>query len=131
TEREVHFTVLAGAGDAVETISAWTRGVSTTSGSARPEAITRRASAAATTTIHVKMRFTAHPPAELRGLDGREAPGLRAHEAREGPVLLDVLRRLRTVHERAGRVVHGVVHERGGAGDRHPVLAAPLPRLAS
>ena len=101
TETEVNLTGRPSACDAVETISAWTRGVSTTSGSARAAAITRRASAAATTTIHVKVRFTAHPPAELRGLDGREAPGLRAHEAREGPVLLDVLRRLRTVHERA------------------------------
>src|SRR5438309_1581221 len=130
TETEANLTGRPSACDALERISAWTRGVSTTSGRASAAAITKRISAATTPTIHFEARVNAHPPERLSGLDRRETPELRAHGAREGPVLFDVLRRLRAVDERAGRVVHGVVHERSGEIGRHPVLATLLPRFA-
>src|SRR2546428_6778723 len=113
----------------LEAIIAWTRGVSTRRGSAIAAPTSRSTATAPIPTSHFKARFNRAPPERLRGLDRRQPPGLRADRSREGPVLLDVHRRGRPLHHRAGRVVDRVVHERDGEVHRHPVLPALLPSL--
>src|SRR2546426_309614 len=110
-------------------MSAMRGGVSPRRGSAPAAPTSRSTATAPIPTSHFKARFNRAPPERLRGLDRRQPPGLRADRSREGPVLLDVHRRGRPLHHRAGRVVDRVVHERDDQVHRHPVLPALLPSL--
>src|SRR5262245_28556391 len=115
---------------ALPAIIAWTRGVSMSLGSAIAATISSTATTAPIPMSHFRARLNAPPPERLRGLDRREPPGLRADRAREGPVLLDVDGRGRSLDHGAGRVVHRVIDERNGEVHRDPVLAALLPGFA-
>src|SRR5262249_51149339 len=103
--------------------------VSINLGSAIAATIASTTTTPTTMPSHFKARFNAHPSERLCGLDRREPPGLRADRAREGPVFLDIHGRGRPLHDRAGRIVDGVVDERHGKVHRHPILTPLLPGL--
>src|SRR5438128_1027995 len=129
TETDANFTGRPSACDALDAISACTRGVSTTNGTATIAAIATTTTTTRTPTVHQRARITEERRGRLRRLDRRQTPGVGSDRARERPVLLDVLPRPRAVHNAPARVVHRVVDERDGEVHRDPVLPALLPRL--
>src|SRR5438105_4407521 len=84
--------------------------------------------AATTPTSHFNARLT-----RLRrrsgALDGRQPPRIRPDGTGERPELLELLRRLRAVDQRARRIVHGVIDERAGEVHGDEVLTGFLPGL--
>src|SRR5262245_6088969 len=115
---------------ALAAASAWMRGRPDRYGSTRTTPTIRAASAAAPMPSPTASRFTARLSRGLRGLDGRELPGVVADGARECPELLDALDSApRALHHGARRIVDGVVEERGADVGGHVVAPALLPRL--
>src|SRR5262245_30637085 len=105
TESEAKRTGRPSVCEALAATRAWTRGRSTSRGTATIAAAARSTAAATMARSH----FT-DGEAWLRGLDRGHLPRIRADGTREGPELLQRLPVGRGPgHHRARRVVHGVV----------------------
>src|SRR5262249_54149825 len=127
TDIERNFTGRPSACDALDAMSACTRGVSTKYGTAMTAARTSKTTAATAPVSH----FTARLTSSFRSgaLDGREPPRIRPDRTAERPELLELLRRLGAGHDGAGGVVHRVVHERAREVHGHEILTGLLPGL--
>src|SRR5262245_56963454 len=109
---------------------AWIVGRSRRSGTTRRTAGTRTARDAAPIPTQRASRFTARPRRGLRGLDGRELPGVVADGAHERPELLHVLGGgLRPLDESARRIIHRVIQQRGRDERGDEIASALLPGL--
>src|SRR2546428_358508 len=123
TETDANFTGRPSACDALDAISACTRGVSTTNGTATIAAIATTTTTTRTPTVHQRARITEERRGRLRRLDRRQTPGVGSDRARERPVLLDVLPRPRAVHNAPPRAVPGGAVGRSRPG--HGAAACP------
>src|SRR5262249_25138799 len=96
------------------------------------------------TRIRTRRRARITPPSRRRGpppwpsplgsghglLDGGDAPGVRTHRSREGPVLVERARhRVAPLDDRAGRLVDGVVEDARLEAHGQEVLPVLLPGL--